>query len=461
MLTVFLTGMLHRSECLKDIKRAFGATAAMRGGIVKDTLLGSYPKLAALVDGTLTSILKDTTDAGASDISDSQTTEFFAMCAPIESEYLASIKARIESIATSAFPGGNRGLPSQVDLQSLAAQIHEEIKLASVGQERLVNMVCGVIGSVLLTIVTQAENMAADSGLVASVSTTCNPAQTRNISLSKALEDVYRTMQSASSRLPAKSLRALEGPMERLRLVTYSLLLPIFRSQSAEMEKIIQKMHSLNFGAEDGSESEVAESSSYVRDLMSSLMSFRHEYLSKCLLTSMSSGTPTVAHTMAVNMAGQVLTFWVKEASLVRPLTNPGKLQSAKDAAEIESGIEQHLMGPNRSSKSALMESVVQFKSFRRLVFLDEHSMDSLQDSLNSLPITVILHHLLSQLPPEIESPYTRNKLSVVQYSTWMDDHSDEEILKQLKATLETGRSKVKHPLVDMMIQIIDERQPL
>ena len=249
--------------------------------------------------------------------------------------------------------------------------------------------------------------------------------------------------------------------MERLRLVTYSLLLPIFRSQSAEMEKIIQKMHSLNFGAEDGSESEVAESSSYVRDLMSSLMSFRHEYLSKCLLTSMSSGTPTVAHTMAVNMAGQVLTFWVKEASLVRPLTNPGKLQFAKDAAEIESGIEQHLMGPNRSSKSALMESVVQFKSFRRLVFLDEHSMDSLQDSLNSLPITVILHHLLSQLPPEIESPYTRNKLSVVQYSTWMDDHSDEEILKQLKATLETGRSKVKHPLVDMMIQIIDERQPL
>lgn len=460
MLIAF-TSIYNRSKCVKEIKRAFGSIAAMRGGIVKDTLLGNYPKLSALVDGTLTSILKDTTDAGASDISDNETHEFFAMCAPIESEYLASVKARIESIATSAFPGGNRALPSQVDLQSLAARIHEEIKMASGGQERLVNMVCGVIGSVLLTIVAQAENMAADSGLVASVSTTCNPAQTRNIALSKSVEDVYRTMQSASSRLPAKSIRALEGPMERLRLVTYSLLLPIFKSQSAEIEKIIQKMHSLNFGAEDGSESEVAESSSYVRDLMSSLMSFRHEYLSKCLLTSLSSGTPTVAHTMAVNMAGQILTFWVKEASLIRPLTNPGKLQLAKDAAEIESGVEQHLMGPNRSSKSALMESFVQFKSFRRLVFVDQHSKDSLQDSLNSLPMIVVLHHLFSQLPLEIESPYTRNKLSVLQYSTWLDDHSDEEILKQLKVTLENGRNKVKHPLVDTMIQIIDEYKPL
>ena len=43
---------------------------------------------------------------------------------------------------------------------------------------------------------------------------------------------------------------------------------------------------------------------------------------------------------------------------------------------------------------------------------------------LRDLPRTALLHYLFSQGPPGLESPHARAGLTPVQYSLWLDEHS-------------------------------------
>eukprot|EP00252_Welwitschia_mirabilis_P013777 TRINITY_DN3034_c0_g1_i3.p1 TRINITY_DN3034_c0_g1~~TRINITY_DN3034_c0_g1_i3.p1 ORF type:complete len:139 (+),score=25.71 TRINITY_DN3034_c0_g1_i3:256-672(+) len=103
------------------------------------------------------------------------------------------------------------------------------------------------------------------------------------------------------------------------------------------------------------------------------------------------------------------------------------------------------------------------YRALRALkpLFFQETSKLGNSPFLQDLPRSVVLHHIYSRAPDELESPMQKNKLTPKQYSLWLDTHGEEQIWKGIKATLDDYASKIRargdkefSPVYPLMIQL-------
>ncbi len=443
---------------LERVKDCFEAAMVARSRGVRDQLVGQYQQLAGLLDATLSSIVRETMDGRLRAITDKQVNQYYDAVAGVESEYLNQIQERFESLAMAAFPGGGRPLPSQVDLQALNARFFEEMKRSQRGGERVVALTAATLGGVLLTVATQARDM----GEVLGIDT--SSAQERNFALAKSVEDLAKNASLVRSKLLAgpgtrpssfkcattlpfpatasvKAALALEGPADVLRQTSRELLEPIFRSKTETLSHVIEKMHGLNFAAAQGAESEVAAPSSYILELTGALEEFGRGVLRASGASPNGDSHKSVGLALLRKMCDALIRCWIHHASFVRPLTHPGKLQLAKDAVELEAGTHQVVSRVNTA----------QLHAFKKLLFTSTEDMPDPSDwkpTIATLGKTVTLNHLFSRLPEDIVSPHRRSRLSPAQYYVWIEDHTDEEAIKQIELALAAA---VDHPVVRLM----------
>lgn len=69
-------------------------------------------------------------------------------------------------------------------------------------------------------------------------------------------------------------------------------------------------------------------------------------------------------------MAARILTFFVRHAALVRPLSEEGKLRIARDIGELEFAVSQHLFPAER-----LGPAYRALRALRPLLFLDTNAI--------------------------------------------------------------------------------------
>jgi hypothetical protein len=249
-----------------------------------------------------------------------------------------------------------------------------------------------------------------------------------------------------AGRLPPAAADALAGPLADLQAAALEAVAPTFRALVETAEELLLQMHSApayspaagGSGEEDGGgEPGVTDTSAFMRDLARHLAHSRLEYLSK-FNPSPASPIPSVARALVERMAARLVLFAVRHASLLRPLPQAGKLQLAKDLAELEAAVGQQLLpleqlgGPARA-----------LRAFRRLLFLEAADLEG-SPLLKELPRPEVLHHLYSRAPSALESPHVRSGLTPTQYSLWLDGHSQEETLKFIRTALEACASKAK-----------------
>jgi conserved oligomeric Golgi complex subunit 5 len=134
-------------------------------------------------------------------------------------------------------------------------------------------------------------------------------------------------------------------------------------------------------------------------------------------------------------MASEILVNFIRHASL--PLSETGKLRMARDMAEPEPAVQnlfpvEQLGPPYRA-----------LQAFRPIIFLETSQLVQ-SPLLQDLPLVVILHHLYSRVPEELESPMQRNKTTATQYSLWLKLQSEDRVLKGIKATLDAYDMKVR-----------------
>ncbi|GJM88432.1 hypothetical protein PR202_ga04492 [Eleusine coracana subsp. coracana] len=177
--------------------------------------------------------------------------------------------------------------------------------------------------------------------------------------------------------------------------------------------------------------------SAYMEELQKCAIHFRTEFLSK-LLPSSSSRSETICTIMVRRMASRVLIFFIRHASLVRPLSEAGKLRMARDMAELELAIGQNLFPVEQ-----LGAPYRALRAFRPVLFLETSQLEK-SPLLQDLPASVILHHLYSRGPDELQSPLQRNKLTPLQYSLWLDSQGEDQIWKGVKATLDDYEMKIR-----------------
>jgi conserved oligomeric Golgi complex subunit 5 len=104
-------------------------------------------------------------------------------------------------------------------------------------------------------------------------------------------------------------------------------VLPLFKAVSEEAEKCMLQMHSIDWAPAE--EAAVTQTSAYMRSLAELLQGFRSQYLSH-FVPQPSPSVMSFAVLLCQRLASRLITFFVRHAAMIKPLSQAGKLQLAK-----------------------------------------------------------------------------------------------------------------------------------
>ncbi|KAG0626188.1 hypothetical protein M758_2G109200 [Ceratodon purpureus] len=438
-----------------QMKSAFTASS-----FVKETFVVGYPKLLGMVDGLLERLVRDTDVKGVPPaIKPEARDQLVAALEPFQTAYLGKSLGRLSELVNSMFPAAVRGsIPSQEQISRLISRIQEELDVVK-SDVRLTFLVLREIGKILRLLAERAEYQTATGPESRQVMGPLTGQQLKNITLCLQLQDVHARVTSMVVGLPSAAIEVLSPSLGSLYGVASDCITALFKAMLERLENCILQIHEQSFATEDMDAGMGNGCSRYMEEVQRSIMHFRSEFLSKLLAGSTTAVTPvsgeSISAGLARKLASRVLLFWVRHAAMVRPLSESGKLQLISDMAELELVVGQSLFPVEQ-----LGASYRAFRAFKPLVFLETSEFAS-SPLLQELPPTVVLHHLYTRAPVELESPMQRTKLTPQQYSLWLDSQGEEQAWKGIKATLDEYAAKVRargdkefSPIYPLMLQL-------
>lgn len=436
------------------MKSAFTASS-----FVKEIFTSGYPKLFSMIDNLLERISRDTDVKGVLPAITSEGKE--QMVASIEifqNAFLAQCFSRLSDVVNSIFPMSSRGIvASKEHILKIILRIQEEIEAVEL-DGRLTLLVLRVIGNVLFLIAERAEYQISTGPEARQITGTATPAQLKNCMLCQHLQEIHTRVSSMTKGMPNVASDILSPSLGAVYGVACDSVTSLFQAMLDRLESCILQIHDQNFGSHGIDAAMDNNSSPYMEDLQKCILHFRSEFLSRLLPSSAnaaSTGVETICTRLVRSMASRVLIFFIRHASLVRPLSEAGKLRMARDMAELELAVGQNLFPVEQ-----LGAPYRALRAFRPVIFLETAQLVS-SPLLQDLPLSVILHHLYSRAPNELESPLQRNKLTHMQYSLWLDSQGEDQIWKGVKATLDDYATRVRArgdkeftPVYPLMIQL-------
>ncbi|KAI3732131.1 hypothetical protein L1987_63329 [Smallanthus sonchifolius] len=403
---------------------------------VKEIFTIGYPKLLSMIENLVERISRDTDVKGVLPaITVEGRDQLVGAIEVFQTAFLALCLSRLSDLVNSVFPMSNRGsVPSKEHISRIISRIQEEIEAVQL-DARLTLLVLREITKVLLLLAQRAEYQISTGPEARQISGPATPAQLKNFTLCQHLQDIHGSITTMTKGLPPIASDILSQSLNTIYEVACDSVTSLFQSMLDRLESCILEIHNQNFGSTDNN------SSSYMEELQKHISHFRTEFLSKLLPSSakvISIRTETICTRLVRTMASRVLIFFIRHASLVRPLSESGKLRMARDMAELELAVGQNLFPVEQ-----LGAPYRALRAFRPVIFLETSQLSG-SPLLQDLPPSVILHHLYSRAPDELQSPMQRNKLSPLQYSLWLDSQGEDQIWKGIKATLDDYALQVR-----------------
>ncbi|MED6136348.1 Conserved oligomeric Golgi complex subunit [Stylosanthes scabra] len=374
-----------------------------------------------------------------------------------QNAFLAHCLGRLSDLVNSVFPMSSRGsVPSKEQISRIISRIQEEIEAVQM-DARLTLLVLREIGKVLNLLAERAEYQISTGPESRQVSGPATQAQLKNFTLCQHLQDVHSRISSMLKGMPSIAAEVLSASLGTIYGVACDSVTALFQAMLDRLESCILQIHDQNFGVLGMDAAMDNNASPYMEELQKCILHFRSEFLSRLLPSraTTAAGTENICTRLVQRMASRVLVFFIRHASLVRPLSESGKLRMARDMAELELAVGQNLFPVEQ-----LGAPYRALRAFRPLIFLETSQFAS-SPLLQDLPPNVIFHHLYTRGPDELQSPLQRNKLTPLQYSLWLDSQGEDQIWKGIKATLDDYASNVRSrrdkefsPVYLLMIQL-------
>ncbi|GAV79265.1 COG5 domain-containing protein [Cephalotus follicularis] len=420
-----------------QMKSAFTASS-----FVKEIFTVGYPKLFSMIENLFERISRDTDVKGVLPAISPEGKDKMVVAVEIFlTAFLALCLSRLSDLVNAVFPVSSRGsVPSKEQISRIISRIQEEIEAVQL-DGRLTLLVLREIGKVLLLLAERAEYQISTGPEARQIAGAATPAQIKNFALCQHLQEIHTCISSMMARLPTIAADVLSPSLGAIYGVACDSVTSFFQGMIDRLESCILQIHEQNFGVHGMDAAMDNNASPYMEELQTSILHFRSEFLSKMLPSSAnatSAGTETICSRLIRSMASRVLIFFIRHASLVRPLSESGKLRMARDMAELELAVGQNLFPVEQ-----LGAPYRALRAFRPLIFLETSQLGS-SPLLQDLPPSVIFHHLYSRGPDELQSPLQRNKLTPLQYSLWLDSQGEDQIWKGIKATLDDYAAKVR-----------------
>lgn len=410
-------------------------SAFTTSSFVKEIFTLGYPKLYSMVENLLERVSRETDVKGVLPAISLEGKE--QMRAAIEifrTAFLALCLSRLSDLVNSILPVSSRGsVPSKEHISKIIMRIQEEIEAVKF-DGHLTLLVLREIGKVLLLFAERAEYQISTGPEARQITGPATPAQLKNFMLCQHLQEVHTHISALLSKLPHEAAEVLSPSLGVVYGVACDSVESLFQAMLDRLQSCILQIHDQNFGVIGMDAAMDNNASPYMEELQKCILHFRKEFLSRLLpssKTAAATGTESISTKLARGMASRVLMFFIRHASLVRPLSESGKLRMARDMAELELAVGQNLFPVEQ-----LGAPYRALRAFRPVIFLETSQLEA-SPLLQDLRPSTILHHLYSRGPDELQSPMQRNKLTPLQYSLWLDSQGEDQIWKGIKATLD------------------------
>ncbi|KAG9439155.1 hypothetical protein H6P81_019320 [Aristolochia fimbriata] len=422
-----------------QLKSAFTTSS-----FVKEIFTLGYPKLFSTMENLLDRISRDTDVKGVPPaISSEGKDQMLAALNIFQTAFLSHCWGHLSELVNNVFPVSSRGIiPSKEQISRVIVRIQEEIEAVKLNAH-LTLLVLREISKILNLLAERAEFQISTGPEARQVTGPATQSQLKNFTLCQHLQEVHTRISTTMSELPAIASDVLSPSLSRVYGVACDSVTSLFQAMLDLLENCILQIHDQNFSVQ-GLDAAVDNSASpYMEELQKAVLHFRTEFLSRLLpssltnRTSTSTSSDTICIGLVRRMASRVLTFFIRHAALVRPLSESGKLRMARDMAELELAVSQSLFPVEQ-----LGAPYRALRAFRPVIFLETSQLEG-SPLLQDLPLSVILHHLYSRAPEELQSPLQLNNLTPLKYSIWLDSQGEDQVWKGIKATLDEYASKV------------------
>lgn len=117
---------------------------------------------------------------------------------------------------------------------------------------------------------------------------------------------------------------------------------------------------------------------------------------------------------------------FVLHASIVKPLSEAGKLLLTSDTTLLEFAISTYL-STHKLSLASLGDQHKALRALRPLLFLDLEELGQ-GDRVRDVPVLVLLHHIISR-SPHLALPHEAQGWSQGEYVRWLNEHTERERL--------------------------------
>ncbi|KAL6983257.1 Conserved oligomeric Golgi complex subunit [Sarracenia purpurea var. burkii] len=409
---------------------------------VKEIFTVGYPKLYSMIENLLERISHDTDVKGVVSAISSEGKDQMIMAIEIfQTAFLTLCLSHLSDLVNTVFPVSSRGsVPSKEHISRIISRIQEEIEAVQ-PNGRLILLVLREINKVLLLLAERAEYQISAGPEARQIMGPATPAQLKNFALCQHLQEIHMRISSMITGLPTIASDVLSPSLGTIYGVACDSVTSLFQAMLDRLESCILQIHEQNFGVLGMDAAMDNNASPYMEELQKCILHFRSEFLLRLLPSSSnaaSTRTENICTRLARSMASRVLIFFIRHASLVRPLSESGKLRMARDMAELELAVGQNLFPVEQ-----LGAPYRALRAFRPVIFLETSQLGA-SPLLQDLPPSIVLHHLYSRAPEELQSPMQRNKLTPTQYSLWLDSQGEDQIWKGIKATLDDYAATVR-----------------
>lgn len=359
--------------------------------------------------------------------------------APFENAYLSRSLSRLFDPINLVFPSGARNPPSKEELSSIAKTIGSELSVASVDIGLTITVARNVAKTIQLY-TAKCEQLLVTSPEANQLYEHVTLAQQKNASIVNSLFHLHQAVTKIADGLrspPAVAVNAISTGLQGILALINSALDPLLEAISLDLENHIFKMHSEDFTSStlsrDIADNPDAPCSGYIQDMQDFIIHVQKNYVAlyECR---------EILYQRLETIVCRTIELFVRHASLLRVIEEGGKLKLAADMAQIEFAV-----GPLCHKVSDLGKSYKLLRSFRPLLFQTSEDIVGNPALGESLPHSVVLHHLFSRAPSELKSPHEVAGWSLGFYSQWLDEHtSEEEKLALIRGTLEAYVQSVR-----------------
>lgn len=294
--------------------------------------------------------------------------------------------------------------PNQDDIDSLIRTITSELSVSLV-DESLSTVVAKNVGKAIRLFCLKCEQSLVAGGEASQVIDTQTPGQQTNVNFANLIHylasQTSRVVSNLAGSLPAESASIIATALEEINSLTKNILTPLISSIGDAIESIILTMHDDN---------EFRESSSPLgREIPCSLyMRELQAFILRSVTTFLAPFKNQIVVADCCNVvASRCIELFVRHACLIRPLFAYGRAKLIADFGQMEIALAPLCRGGQLGTVEHQ-----QYRTLRALKALLPLGPDKIVDKIvemkgeGGVPASLVLLHLFSGAPPELQSPH-------------------------------------------------------